>query len=118
MTFLVGFLIAFAVGLTGVGAGSITAPVLVLFFGLPAAISVGTALMFAAVIKFAVAPMYFFRKQVNLRIVVLLCIGGIPGVLGGVTLVSALNAKRYEKTMLALVGATIAIMAIYSLYRT
>ena len=51
MTFLVGFLIAFAVGLTGVGAGSITAPVLVLFFGLPAAISVGTALMFAAVMR-------------------------------------------------------------------
>jgi uncharacterized protein len=118
MTFLVGFAIAFIVGLTGVGAGAITAPVLILFFGLPAAASVGTALSFAAVIKFAVAPMYFVRRQVNLRILGLLCIGGIPGVLGGAMLVSALDAKRYEGTILLLVGATVSLMASYSLYRT
>ena len=118
MTFLVGFLIAFVVGLTGVGAGAITAPVLILFFKLPAAMAVGTALAFAAVIKFAVAPMYFMRKQVHLRILLLLCAGGIPGVLGGVVLVSALNNKRLEGTMLVLVGATVALMAMYSLYRS
>jgi len=116
--YLVGFLIAFAVGLTGVGAGSITAPVLILFFGLPAAVSVGTALTFAAVIKFAVAPMYFFRRQINRRILLLLCAGGVPGVLAGVLLVGQLNARRYEKTLLAILGATIALMALYSLYRT
>lgn len=118
MTFLVGFLIAFVVGLTGVGAGAITAPVLILFFNLPAAASVGTALTFAAVIKFAVAPVYFVRRQVNLRILALLCAGGIPGVLGGAMLVTALDAKRYESTILLLVGATVALMASYSLYRT
>ena len=118
MTFVVGFLIAFIVGLTGVGAGAITAPVLILFFNLPAAVSVGTALTFAAVIKFAVAPMYFLRRQVDLKILLLLCIGGIPGVLGGSMIVSALDARRYEKTMLLLVGSTVALMATYSLYRT
>ena len=34
MTFLIGFVVAVAVGLTGVGAGSITAPVLILLFGI------------------------------------------------------------------------------------
>lgn len=118
MTLIVGFLIAFVVGLTGVGAGAITAPVLILFFGLPAAVSVGTALTFAAVIKFAVAPMYFLRRQVNLKILGLLCLGGIPGVLGGSIIVTLLDTKRYEGTMLILVGSTVALMASYSLYRT
>jgi uncharacterized protein len=118
VTFLVGFLIALAVGLTGVGAGSITAPVLILFFHLVPADAVGTALAFAAVIKLAVAPMYFYRKQVHARTLMLLCAGGLPGVLGGVFLVSALNAKRYEKTLLLLVGATVAMMALFTLYRS
>ena len=48
---LVGFLIAAGVGLTGVGAGSLLAPVLMLFFKVPPAEAVGTALAFSAVIK-------------------------------------------------------------------
>jgi uncharacterized membrane protein YfcA len=117
MTFLVGFLIALTVGLTGVGAGSVTAPVLILFFGLAPADAVGTALAYAAVIKLAVAPMYLWRRQVDKRILMLLCAGGIPGVLAGTLLVSALNAKRHERVLLLLVGATIAAMALFTFYR-
>jgi len=118
MTFAVGFLIATAVGLTGVGAGSITAPVLILFFGLPAAEAVGTALAFTAVIKLAVAPIYLFRGQVSRRVLWRLCAGGVPGVLAGVALISMLGTKRYEGVIFLLVGATVAITAVYSLLRT
>jgi uncharacterized membrane protein YfcA len=118
MTLLVGFLIALGVGLTGVGAGAVTAPVLILFFGSAPAESVGTALVFAAVIKLAVAPMYLLRRQVHLKILLKLCIGGIPGVIGGVFLVSALNAKRYENTLLLLVGVTVATLALYTLFHS
>lgn len=117
MTFLIGFVVAMAVGLTGVGAGSITAPILILLFGITPADAVGTALVYAAVIKLAVAPVYFWRKQVSLRVLMLLCAGGVPGVVGGVTLISALDGKRYENLLLMLVGATVAIMALFSLYR-
>jgi uncharacterized protein len=116
MIFLVGFLIAMAVGLTGVGAGSVTAPVLILFFGLAPAASVGTALIFAAAIKLAVAPLYLARKQVDQRILLLLCLGGVPGVLGGALLIGELDVKRYENAIFLLVGATIATMALYNLY--
>jgi len=118
MPFLVGFFIAMAVGLTGVGAGSITAPVLILFFAISPADAVGTALIFAAVIKLVVAPMYIIRKQVNARIVTILCIGGIPGVLLGSFLIRALDVKHYEKTLFVILGTTIATMALYSLYRS
>ena len=107
-----------AVGLTGVGGGSITAPVLILFFGLPPAEGVGTALAFTAAIKLAAAPLYLARRQVSKRILLLLCMGGVPGVLAGVALIGALNVKRYEGNVFVLVGATIAITAIFSLYRT
>jgi uncharacterized protein len=118
MVYLVGFFIALAVGLTGVGAGSITAPVLILFFAISPADAVGTALLFAAVIKVVVAPMYLIRKQVNPRILTILCIGGIPGVLLGTWLIRALDVRHYERMLFVILGTTIAAMALYSLYRT
>ena len=117
MPFVVGFLIAMAVGLTGVGAGTITAPVLILFFGMSPADAVGTALTFAAVIKTVVAPAYLLRRQVNLPILLRLCAGGIPGVLGGVWLVRSLSAKNFQNGLMLIVGATIAITALFTLYR-
>ncbi len=117
MAILVGFLIAMAVGLTGVGGGSMTAPILILVFGVNPAEAVGTSLIFAAVIKLAAAPLYVWRKQVNFRILALLCAGGIPGVIAGVTLIGALTGARYQNVVLALIGITVASMAFYNLYR-
>ncbi|HLI83451.1 MAG TPA: sulfite exporter TauE/SafE family protein [Bryobacteraceae bacterium] len=118
MAYLVGFIIAMAVGLTGVGAGSITAPVLILFFAISPADAVGTALIYGAVIKVIVAPMYLWRQQVNARVLTLLCLGGIPGVLLGSYLMRALDVRHYEKTLFVILGLTIAATALYSLYRT
>ena len=117
MEFLAGFIIALAVGLTGVGAGSVTAPVLILFFGLPPAEAVGTALAFAAAIKLSVAPFYIARNQVSGRVLSLLSAGGVPGVLLGVWLIGALDVRRYENILFFLLGATIVTMALFSLYR-
>ena len=85
MEFILGFLIACAVGLTGVGAGSITAPVLILFFHLKPSIAVGTALTFSSAIKFAVLPLYLKRRQVDYRIMACSALGAFPGVLVGVS---------------------------------
>src|SRR5690242_19620181 len=118
MPFVVGFFIALAVGLTGVGAGSITAPILILFFAISPAESVGTALIFGAIIKLVVAPMYLVRKQVDRRVMKLLCAGGLPGVVLGVYLIGVLNANHYERALFVLLGTTIAATALYSFYRT
>ena len=50
MNFFIGFLIAVAVGLTGIGGGSFTVPALVLIVGLTAGEAVGTAFVFAGVL--------------------------------------------------------------------
>ena len=72
---LVGFLIAAGVGLTGVGAGSLLAPVLMLFFKIPPAEAVGTALAFSAIIKLTIAPVYVVRKQIHYPTLLRLCCG-------------------------------------------
>ena len=118
MEYLLGFIIAAAVGLTGVGAGSITAPVLMLFFHLAPAQSVGTALTFAAVIKFAIFPIYVRRKQVDYRILALLLAGGIPGVLLGVYLIRTLHIRNYENAIFLLIGITILAVSLGNLYRS
>src|SRR5215831_3703505 len=118
MEYVVGFLIALVVGLTGVGAGSITAPVLMLFFGLPPVESVGTALVFAAVIKIAVIPIYLARGQVHFRTLSLLCLGGIPGVIVGFFFLGLLNAHRQQSVLLLLLGLTIVIMAMVNVIRS
>lgn len=118
MEYVLGFLIACAVGLTGVGAGSITAPILILCFHLKPAVAVGTALTFAAVIKLAVLPIYLQREQVNYRILGLLCLGGIPGVVLGIQVLKRLSVEDHEREIFLLLGSTIIVLSLINLYRS
>jgi uncharacterized membrane protein YfcA len=114
---LVGFLIAAGVGLTGVGAGSLLAPVLMLFFRVPPAEAVGTALAFSAIIKLTIAPVYVLRKQIHYRTMLMLCSGGIPGVLIGVWAMNVLDARNHRGLLFMTIGGLVASMAIYNLVR-
>lgn len=118
MGFILGLLIACAVGLTGVGAGSITAPVLILVFHLRPAVAVGTALTFSAVIKLAVLPMYLRNRQVDFRILGFLCAGGVPGALIGTLLLKKLSMEQYERQIFLVLGLTIIALSLANLYRS
>jgi uncharacterized membrane protein YfcA len=115
---LVGFFVAAGVGLTGVGAGSLLAPVLMLFFKVPPAVAVGTALAFSAVIKLTIAPVYIFRKQIHYPTLLRLCSGGIPGVLIGFFAMDLLDAKHHRAFLFMGIGALVSTMALYNLVRT
>ena len=67
MIYLLGFLISIFIGMTGVGAGTLTTPLLILLFGVPARVAVGTALIFGAVVKIITSPVYMARRQVDWR---------------------------------------------------
>src|ERR1700761_2044706 len=79
----IGFLIAVVIALTGVGAGVITAPFLILFLHIPVEIAVSTALAFAGIVKLIVVPVQIARKQVSFRILFWMLLGGVPGVIVG-----------------------------------
>jgi len=104
MEVLAGFLIAATVGLTGIGGGSFTTPVLVLFFGLPAAESVGTAMIFAAALRLLAAPFYIVRRHVHARYLILLLAGAIPGLLLGTWLLHFFYVESWKSTVLVIVG--------------
>jgi len=112
---IVGFLIALGIGLTGVGGGVITAPVLILFLHMPAAVAVGTALIFAVAVKTFAVPVYLWRKQVDFRALKYLLLGGVPGVLGGSLLLKGLKAQ--SGLVLMAVGFIVVISASVTLLR-
>src|ERR1700683_5020662 len=80
---LAGFLIALAIGATGVGAGSITAPILILFFGMSAPSAVTTSLVFSTIVKLFATPIYLSRGHVNFRVLAYVAGGGLPAVIVG-----------------------------------
>src|ERR1700690_1178931 len=117
MEIVLGFIIAVAIGITGVGAGVITAPVLILFMHVTPAHAVGTALAFSVAVKILVVPMQIFRKQVDYRVLGYLLAGGVPGVLAGSYVLAKLNTKGSEGILYSALGATVVIMAGANLYR-
>ncbi len=118
MEVVLGFVIALAISLTGVGAGSVTTPLLILFLRVSPATAVGTALTFAAIVKIVSVPAYVIRRQINPRILGLLLVGGVPGVLGGAVLLGSLKGSGHEGTLYLLLGLLITSAAGFHLYRT
>jgi len=74
---LAGATVGFAIGLTGVGGGSLMTPLLLLF-GYPAPVAIGTDLLYAAITKAGGALSHNRRGNVDWRIVTLLAAGSMP----------------------------------------
>ena len=118
MDLILGFVIALAISLTGVGAGSMTTPLLILLLGVPPATAVGTALTFGAIVKIISVPAYITRRQVNYRVLRFMLLGGVPGVIAGAFLLGSLKASPYAPLLYLALGTLIAGTAIFHLYRT
>ena len=117
MEILTGFLIAFVIAITGVGAGTITAPVLMLFFGLPPAIAVGTALSFSTVVKIPATISYYKKDCIDKKVFLLMAGGGLPGVIAGTQFLSILTAdKELKNIVMTIVGIIILISAALNIF--
>jgi uncharacterized membrane protein YfcA len=113
MEIALGFVISVFIALTGVGAGSLTTPLLILLLGLPVKQCVGTALIFGTVVKIITVPTYMARKQVNWRAFGYLIAAGLPGVIGGAFLLNKVSTG----VVTGLVGLTIMSIALLNLFR-
>lgn len=118
MEILAGFLIALAIGITGVGAGSITAPILILFFHQSASDAVTTALVFGTVVKLIATPIYLARGHVNLRVLKFIALGGLPAVVLGSVLLSLFDKNAATRPILIIVGITVVISAAGTFWRS
>ncbi len=118
MEIVAGFLIALAIGVTGVGAGSITAPILILFFHQSASDAVTTALVFGTVVKLFATPIYLSRGHVNFRVLKFMSLGGLPAVLLGSLVLNSLDQKSMSRPVLLIVGFTVLLTATATLWRS
>ena len=106
---LLGFIIALAVGLTGIGGGSFTVPALLLVVGLPAGEAVGTAFVFAGVLRLIAAPFYLLGRLVNSHYFRLLLIGAVPGLVLGMFVLRAISKTQNSPVVVIVLGLLLAI---------
>jgi uncharacterized membrane protein YfcA len=109
-----GLLVGILVGLTGVGGGSLTTPLLVLVFGFHPSTAVGTDLLFAAVTKSVGTTIHNAGKSVDWTIVGRLAIGSIPATFLTLILIAQLGTtSKTVTTMISLVlGVALLISAV------
>lgn len=116
MVEIAGFFIAFLIALTGVGAGTLTAPLLILL-GFDPLLSVGIALSVSSMIKIPTVLLHATLGTVSYKHALLMTLGGIPGViLGSLT---ALHLQHYleKKYFLFFIGVTVLAGVLINLYR-
>ena len=111
----VGLGIGLLVGLTGVGGGSLMTPALI-FFGLDPLVAVGTDLLYSVPTKIFGTVVHARQRTIDLSLVVLLCIGGLPAAIVGIALL-AIAAQHVppavlEGWMRKAVGGMIVLAAI------
>ena len=111
-----GFIIAFAIAITGVGAGTITAPMMILYMDIEPSIAIGTALLFSFLVKIPVGISYMKQKLVNMKVLGQLLAGGIPGVIAGsILLGSAAKNPKLKALILCVVGFIVLLSAVINL---
>ena len=116
MQYLLGFAIALFIALTGVGAGTITVPVLILFLGVAAPDAVGIGLMFATAVKMILVPAQIIRRNVVWRTLGFMLLGGVPGVIVGSLFLKHLVHAGSQNLLNAILGLILVTTASWQIF--
>ncbi len=112
---LVGLLIGFLVGLTGMGGGSLLAPIMILFFHIPPVWAVGTDIAYSTVTKALGSVVHIRQKNVNFKVALWLACGSVPATLLSVGLVQYIR-KHYGAVVNGVIihalGFTLVLVAV------
>lgn len=115
---LAGAAVGFAIGLTGVGGGSLMTPLLLLF-GFPPHIAVGTDLLYAAVTKSG--GVFLHRKQgtIRWRIVTLLLLGSLPASAVTALLLKSMftDAEAYKHILTTSLGIMLIVTSMVLIFK-
>lgn len=115
MQYAIGFFIALFIALTGVGAGTITVPILVLFLGVAAPEAVGIGLMFATAVKLILVPAQIARGNIAWRTLGYMLLGGAPGVIIGSLFLKHLVTAGSQSMLNAILGGILVSTAAWQL---
>lgn len=113
---LTGVLVGLAIGMTGVGGGSLMTPML-LMFGFPTHIAIGTDLMYVSIAKSLGVAVHAKKKNINWQIVGLLALGSVPSSILTIYLLSKTTEQSFQHIHTAL-GFMLLITAFVILFRS
>jgi uncharacterized membrane protein YfcA len=113
-----GLVVGFAVGVTGVGGGSLMTPILILLFGFSPSAAVGTDLLYAAGTKSFGVWLHGRQRTVNWRLVSLLAMGSLPAALLTIAVLHSIGIdERVERIMVVTLSAAVVATALLTLFR-
>jgi uncharacterized membrane protein YfcA len=116
----IGLAVGMVIGLTGLGAGSLLTPLLILLARMSPATAVGTSLGFSLVTKLWGSWSFHRRGLVDQRIVRELCWGGIPGALAAGLLSRQLSQhapRLFEPFLLRAIGVVLILVSVVMILR-
>lgn len=113
-----GFAVGLLVGLTGVGGGALMTPMLILY-GIPPAVAVGSDLIYAAVTKSVGAVLHQWRSNIQWRIVGRMALGSLPACAATLWLLGSWHAQGtgYESVVTVTLGVALVLTAGVTLLR-
>lgn len=115
---LAGLVVGFAVGVTGVGGGSLMTPILILLFGFSPSAAVGTDLLYAAGTKSFGVWLHGRQRTVDWRIVSLLVAGSVPAALLTIAALHTVGIdETVERIMTLTLSAAVVATALLTLFR-
>jgi len=116
---IAGLVVGFAVGLTGVGGGSLMTPLLHLGFGIPLATAVGTDLLYAALTKASGVWTHARRRTVDWGIVRRLSTGSVPSAVATLVAIHMLDlhGRRFDAVISSTLSGALILTAVTLLLR-
>lgn len=113
-----GFGVGILVGMTGVGGGSLMAPIMILLFGVAPATAVGTDLWFAAITKSFGGFIHHRQGGVDSQVLKRLCMGSLPAaVITLIVLHYTGHSQVKNGLIIHMLGGVLLLTAIATLFR-
>ncbi|BFM07175.1 sulfite exporter TauE/SafE family protein [Halioxenophilus aromaticivorans] len=116
---LAGAGVGLAVGITGVGGGSLMTPILLLF-GFPFNVAIGTDLLYASITKASGAWAHRRQGTVRWHLVGMLALGSIPASIATTLLLDSVftDAKHYEPLLTTSLGIMLILTSAVLLFKS
>jgi uncharacterized protein len=112
---LFGLLIGLLVGFTGMGGGSLLAPIMILFFRIPPVWAVGTDIAYSTVTKAVGSIVHIRQKNVDFKVALWLACGSVPATITSIFLVQYIR-KHYgtliNGVIVHAIGFTLILVAV------
>jgi len=107
---LIGLIVGVLVGISGVGGSSLVTPLMILVMGIQPLVAIGTDLAYSVPTKLVGALVHRQQGTIDRRLVVYLCLGGLPAALLGIATLLVLRTHLPLATLNAALQRAVGVL--------